>query len=405
MTGEAPMSKPPTRWSETENVKWKTQLPGLGHSTPIVTADAVYVTLARETGPKFEPRPDTAPGAHDNKMVSSKFEFVAVSIDRSTGKINWSKVLHSAIPHEGAHISGSLASPSPVTDGSHIWFYFGSYGLYCLNKKGETVWSKDLGVMNTKHGHGEGSSPVLSGNVLAINWDHEGESFVAAFNKMTGEEIWKQSRDEITSWASPIVVEHDGKKQLIIAGTNRIRGYDLKTGNVIWKCGGMSHNICATPVHSNGLVFFGSSYEKRQMLAIRLAGAKGDITSTDNVVWNRTARTPYVPSLLHYKKHLYFLRHYQGILTRLEGASGDEPSGPFRLARMNEIYASPVAADGNIFITDRQGTTVVINADDPIKNMITNRLNDRFNASAAIAGNQLFLRGERSLYCIEQIQP
>ena len=403
MTGEAPHANPPLRWSESENVKWKTKLIGLGHSTPIVTADSVYLTLAREIGEKFSPRPDTAPGAHDNKLVSSKFEFVAIAVDRATGKIKWQKVLHSAIPHEGAHVSASLASASPVTDGELIWFHFGTYGLYCLNPAGETLWSKNLGVMNSKHGHGEGASPVLSGDILAINWDHEGQSFVAAFDKKSGDEIWRKDRDEITSWASPIVVEHGGRNQLIVAGTNRIRAYDLKNGDVIWQCGGMSHNIVATPVFERGLVFFGSSYEKRQMLAVKLEGAKGDITSSDNVVWSRNARTPYVPSLLVYRGYLYFLRHYQGILSRLDTRDGTEPSGPFRLGSMNEIYASPVAAAGRIYVTDRKGTTVVISADEPKEQVIVNRLSDRINASAAIAGDELFLRGETTLYCIKRL--
>lgn len=404
MTGEAPHANPPVRWSESNNIKWKTKLAGLGHSTPIVTRDAVYLTWAREIGEKFPPRPDTAPGAHDNKLVSSKFEFVAVAVDRGSGQIRWTKVLHSAIPHEGAHISASLASASPVTDGQRIWFHFGSFGLYCLDPDGTTLWAKQLGVMNSKHGHGEGASPVLSGNIIAVNWDHEGQSFVAAFDKNTGDEIWRQNRDEVTSWASPIVVEHAGRRQLIVAGTNRIRAYDLQTGEVIWICGGMSHNIVATPVYWDGMVFFGSSYEKRQMLAIKLDGANGDITSSPNVVWSRMARTPYVPSLLVYRGHLYFLRHYQGILSRLDARSGDEPSGPFRLGSMDEIYASPVAAMGKIFVTDRKGTTAVISADEPMQDVIVNRLNDRINASAAIAGDELFLRGESFLFCIKQGQ-
>ena len=164
----------------------------------------------------------------------------------------------------------------------------------------------------------------------------------------------------------------------------------------------MSHNIVATPVHSEGMVFFGSSYEKRQMLAIKLDGAKGDITSSANVVWSRTAKTPYVPSLLLYRDHVYFLRHYQGILSRLVAKTGDEPAGPFRLGSMNEIYASPVAANGKVYVTDRSGTTAVMSASNPTKDGIVNRLNDRFNASAAICGDEIFLRGEEHLYCISE---
>ncbi len=404
MTGEAPHADPPIRWSETKNIKWKTPLSGLGHSTPIVTRDHVYLTLARKTGKPFEPRPDTAPGAHDNFQVSSKFEFVAVAVERKSGKVVWEKVLHSAIPHEGGHYTGSLASASPVSDGQLVWFFFGSYGLYCLDRHGETAWSKRIGTMNTKHGHGEGASPVLFGNQIAVNWDHEGDSFVVVYDKLNGNEIWKRKREEVTTWSSPIVVEVDGKPQLIVAGTNRVRGYDWSTGDVIWQCGGMSHNIVATPVfdQKNGLVFVGSSYETRQMLAIRVSQARGDITSSDHVVWSKNAKTPYVPSPLLANGHLYFLRHYQGILSRLQAIDGVEPTGPFRLRWMNEVYASPVAAQGRIYVTDRSGTTAVLTDADQPDTLTVNRLRDRFNASLAMAGTQLFLRGEKYLYCIEK---
>ncbi len=400
MTGVAPESNPPTRWSETENVKWKTKLTGLGHSSPVVSNGMVFITLAREIGDPFEPRPDTAPGAHDNKMVSSKFEFVGLAIRQSDGKIAWEKVLHQAIPHEGAHVSASLASASPVTDGEHVWFFFGTYGMYCLDFDGQLVWKKQLGKMNTKHGHGEGATPVLHKNTIAVNWDHEGQSFTVAVDKSDGRTMWKQDREEITSWSSPIVVEHEGTPQLIVPGTNRIRAYDLSSGEVIWQCGGMSHNIVASPVANKGMVFVGSSYEKRQMLAIRLAGAKGDITSSTNVVWSRTARTPYVPSLLLVDEHVYFLRHYQGILTRLVAETGEEPTGPFRLGSMNEIYASPVSSAGHIYVTDRSGTTAVLTTGKEPETIAVNRLNDRFSASAAIVDDQIILRGEQHIYCL-----
>jgi outer membrane protein assembly factor BamB len=162
----------------------------------------------------------------------------------------------------------------------------------------------------------------------------------------------------------------------------------------------MSNNIVASPVYENGMVFLGSSYETRRMLGIKIEGAEGDITSSDNVVWSRTARTPYVPSPLLVNGHLYFLRHYQGVMTRLEASTGKEPTGPFRVGRMNEIYASPVSAAGRIYVTDRRGMTAVMSTDAEPRPLAFNRLNDRFNASAALAGKELFLRGEEFLYCL-----
>ena len=159
--------------------------------------------------------------------------------------------------------------------------------------------------MQTKHGHGEGSSPVIHDETLIINWDHEGQSFVVAFDKYTGKQLWKVKRKEVTSWATPIVVEVKGKPQVIVSGTSRVRGYDLVTGNVIWECGGLSANIVASPVSADGMVYVGSSYDKRALLAIRLDGAQGDITSSSQVVWTRTRGTPYVPSPLLYGCLLY----------------------------------------------------------------------------------------------------
>lgn len=401
-TGVAPKGNPPTEWSEEKNVRWKTALPGLGHSSPIVWGDRVYLTSAREIGEKFDPRPDTAPGAHDNKLVSSEFEFLAIAVDRLSGKTVWQKSLAKAIPHEGAHVSASLASASAVTDGKHIYFHFGSFGTYCLDTDGNTVWKRDLGTMSSKHGHGEGSSPALYKDKLIVNWDHEKQSFIVALDKKTGVTKWKVDRSEVTSWSSPIVVEVDGKPQVIVSATERIRGYDFETGKVIWACTGLSNNVCASPVYEDGMLYAGSSYVKRMVMGIKIAGAKGDVTHSDRVVWSRQDRPPYVPSLLLVDEHLYYLRHYQGVLTRLTAKTGIPPSGPFRLGSMREIYSSPVAADHRIYITDRQGNTVVMSTDQEPKRLGYNRLNDSFSASAAIVGKQLFLRGERFLYCIAE---
>src|SRR5262249_11491784 len=174
--------------------------------------------------------------------------------------------------------TGSLASASPVTDGEHIFVSFGSYGLYCLDLDGKLVWKKDLGEMHSKHRPGEGSSPVVHGDTLVVNRDPAARSFVVALHDDTGKQLWRVARNEDTSWATPIVVELDGKPQLIVPGTNRLRGYDLATGEVIWECGGLSSNIVASPVSANGFVYAGSSYDTRAMLAVKLEGARGDIT-------------------------------------------------------------------------------------------------------------------------------
>ncbi|MEZ6016044.1 MAG: PQQ-binding-like beta-propeller repeat protein [Planctomycetota bacterium] len=400
-TGVAPDADPPIHWSEAENIRFKTPLPGIGYGTPVIWGDRVFLTAAVPVGPPMDPVPDDAPGAHDNALVNRRHEFIAFAIDRKDGKLAWRVKLHEQMPHAGYHNSGALASASAATDGEHVLAFFGSYGLYCLNVAGEVQWQRDFGDMQIKHGHGEGGSPALFGDTVIVNWDHEGQSFIVALDKSTGEQRWRVDREEGTSWATPIVVEHGGVQQVIVSGTNRMRSYDLKTGALIWECMGLSNNVVATPVAQDGMVYAGSSYVRKRMLAIRLEGARGDITRGDNIVWRRERGTPYVPSPLLYGDWLYFLNHYQGFLTRVHAKSGAEPERPTRLGDMQEIYASPVGAQNRIYITDRQGVTLVLRHSEEGPSVLAcNGLDDSFSASAAIAGDELYLRGARFLYCI-----
>lgn len=400
-TGVAPRGEPPVEWSETKNVRWKVALPGKGHSTPIVWGDQIFLTTAIPYGDEVKPRLPSRPGAHDNFAATHRHEYVVLAVDRDSGKILWQKTMHQDLPHEPGHMTASLASNSPATDGERVCASFGSRGVYCLDTSGKLLWRKHLGEMHTKHGHGEGISPVLHGDTLVVNWDHEEKSFVVALDKRTGDERWRKARAEDTSWATPIVVEHDGKAQVIVPGTNRVRGYDLASGDVIWECGGLSSNIVASPVAAEGFVYTGSSYDTRNLLAIRLAGAKGDITGTDQVVWSTRRGCPYVPSPLLYGDSLYTLQHYQGIVSRLDIKSGANQGGPFRLDAIESVYASPVGAAGRVYITSLDGVTQVMShGDETPKMLATNQLNDRISASAAIAGRELFLRGEKYLYCL-----
>ena len=399
-TGAAPKAAPPVEWSETKNIRWKTKLPGLGHSSPVVWGSLVFVTTAEMTGAKKPFTGVTPDGAHNNMNPLFDHQFAVMAIDRQTGAVVWRRTVATRQPHESTHESATWASNSPVTDGEHVLSFFGSNGLYCLDTGGRLLWSRDLGDMQVKHGHGEGASPLLHGETVVVNWDHEGASVIVALAKRTGEELWRQPRDEVTSWATPIVVTHDGQAQVVVSGTRRVRGYDLKTGAVIWEAGGLPGNIVASPVGADGMVFAAGSYEKQTLLAIRLTGAKGELTGTQQIAWQKNRSTPYVPSPLLYDGWLYYLRHYQGVLSRVNAKTGDEPSGPFRLGSVFNIYSSPVAAAGRIYVTDRNGKTLVISNDAEPKALTLNKLDDRFSASAALVGDAIFLRGEKFLYCI-----
>ena len=399
-TGAAPKADPPVEWSETKNIRWKTKLPGLGHSSPVVWGSLVFVTTAEMTGAKKPFTGVTPDGAHNNMNPLFDHQFAVMAIDQQTGAVVWRRTVATRQPHESTHESATWASNSPVTDGEHVLSFFGSNGLYCLDTGGRLLWSRDLGDMQVKHGHGEGASPLLHGETVVVNWDHEGASVIVALAKRTGEELWRQPRDEVTSWATPIVVTHDGQRQVVVSGTRRVRGYDLKTGAVIWEAGGLPGNIVASPVGADGMVFAAGSYEKQTLLAIRLTGAKGELTGTQQIAWQKNRSTPYVPSPLLYDGWLYYLRHYQGVLSRVNAKTGDEPSGPFRLGSVFNIYSSPVAAAGRIYVTDRNGKTLVMSNDAEPKALTLNKLDDRFSASAALVGDAIFLRGEKFLYCI-----
>ncbi len=401
--GVAPLADPPVTWSETNNVRWKIPLPGKGHSTPIVWRDRVYLTAAVPVGDAQKPVYDRAPGTHDNIPVTHRHQFVVFAINRREGRILWKKVLREEFPHEGGHQTGSLASNSPVTDGERLYAFFGSRGLYCLGLDGEAKWQKDLGRMNTLHAHGEGSSPVLHGDLLIVCWDHEGDSALHAFDKRTGQERWKAARDEKTSWSTPLLIEHEGRPQIVVSATKRVRGYDPTSGAELWECAGLTDNVVSSPVYGHGMVFAGNSYYQQSMVAIRLAGAKGDITGSDRVAWKLNRLTPYVSSPLMYDDTLYFLRHNQNVLSRLEPATGQPRGEPLRLDGIRDfIFASPVGAAGRIYVTGRDGTTVVLRHDRANATLAINRLEDAFSASPAVVDRELYLRGERFLYCLEE---
>jgi outer membrane protein assembly factor BamB len=401
--GIAPLAHPPLRWSETNHVRWKIPLPGKAHASPIVFGDAVFLTGAEPVGSGQNPVYDHAPGTHDNVPVTHRHQFVVLAVARRDGQRLWQKSLREEFPHEGGHETGSLASNSPVTDGERLYVFFGSHGLYCLDLKGRVLWEKDLGRMQTLHAHGEGSSPALFGDTLIVCWDHEGDSFLYAFDKRTGRERWKVARDEKTSWSTPLVVEYEGKPQIVVSATKRVRGYDLATGAQLWECAGLTDNVVSSPVYGLGMIFAGNSYYSQSMLAIRLAGAHGDITGTDRVAWKLNRLTPYVSSPLLYDDTLYFLRHNQNVLSRLEPVSGKPRGEPLRLDGIRDfIFASPVGAAGRIYITARDGVTLVLRHDRENAILAVNQLDDVFSASPALVDAELYLRGERFLYCIAE---
>jgi len=409
MTGVAPAGDPAVVWSETKNVRWKIALPGKGHSTPIVWGDRIFVSTAvpvgkadaPAAGASAAPQPSARMGMPSTK-TTDLHKFVVLCINRQDGKVVWERTVREEVPQEATHEFGSWASSSSVTDGERLYAYFGSRGLFCLDMNGKIIWERDFGQLSKRMEFGEGDSPALAGDKIVVTWDHEKSSFIVAVDKKTGRDVWKVDRAEGTSWATPVVVEVNGKSQVITSATKLIRSYDLETGALIWQCGGMTANAIPTPFAADGILYVMSGFRGNALLAIRLAEAKGDISDSGAIVWRRDKDTPYAPSGLLLGSFLYFLRGNNGILTCLDAKTGKEYYSGERLEDMGNIFASLSAAKDRIIITGQQGTFTVIQHGPAFKILAKNKLDDNFHASPVIVGRQLFLRGFKYLYCIEE---
>jgi outer membrane protein assembly factor BamB len=407
MTGVAPNGNPPLEWSESKNVRWKVEIPGKGSASPVVWGDRIFVQTAVPAEEKVEtataadaqPAPGKRGGSRGIEPEGA-LEFTILAIRRSDGKTLWKKVLRTELPHEGTHPTGTWASNSPVTDGEHVWAYFGSRGIFCLDMNGNLKWEKDLGDMRVKMGFGEGSSPALYKDRIIVNWDHEGESFVAALDKKTGKELWRTPREETTSWTTPLVVEHNGGAQVITSATSRIRSYDVASGKLLWETEGMTANTIPTPVHAGGVLYATSGFRGNSLMAIKLDAAKGDLSQTDAVTWRFNRDTPYVPSPLLYDGKLYFLKSNSAIVSCFEAKTGQAHYGPQRLDGMTDVYASPVGAAGRVYVFGRDGVGTVLAHGPEFKVLSQSRLDDGFDASPAIVGSEMYLRGKKYLYRI-----
>jgi outer membrane protein assembly factor BamB len=328
--------------------------------------------------------------------------FLVLAIDRRDGHVIWERTAREETPHEASHTdNGTWASSSAATDGEHVFAYFESRGLYAYDMDGALLWQKDLGDKLMRNQFGEGSTPALYGDRLVIVWDHiGGQSFVVVLDKHTGEEVWRADRDEIDTWATPLVVEHAGRAQVVVPGMNRLRSYDLETGEIVWHSEGLTMNPIPSPVTADGMVIATSGFRGNELKAVRLADARGDITGTNAIAWTLDRDTPYVPSPLLYDGILYLLKTNSGILSAFDARTG---TPHYQLQRLNDVpnvFASPVGAAGRVYITGREGGTLVIRHAPTFEVLASNALDDGFDASPALVDNELYLRGFRYLYCI-----
>jgi len=405
-TGFAPAGNPPLTWDEHTHVKWKTETPGVGHATPIIKGDQIILLSAVPTDQKADIQDTGGEGEGNEWMSPSSTEYIhrfeVISIDRQSGAIQWQTTVREELPFSSTHQFGSWASGSPATDGEKIYAYFGSHGLYCLDFQGNILWERDLGRMEKVMSFGEGSSPVVYGDRLIVLRDHQGESNLMVLDKASGQTIWEVPRDEVSSWSTPLVIERGGTVQVITSATNKVRSYDLDSGEVIWEGSGLTRNVIPSPVYANGMVYVMSGYRGNALIAIDLARAEGDITGSGAIVFTFDQNTPYTPGPVLMGGKLYFLKANNGYLTCLDAGNGSPHYTNQKLEGINEIFTSPLGVEGRLYVMGTNGTAVVVRHGEQFEVLASNQLDDRFFASPVVVGDELYLRGEKFLYCISE---
>ena len=387
----------PETWSDTENVVWATDIPGLSWSSPVITGDHVFVTSATSED-----------GATDGSYDSNdEHRWMLYDLSFQTGQIRWQRELHNAPPPMKRHLKNSFASETPVTDGRRVYVYFGSIGLLAaLNMSGETVWRAHVGSFKGRQEFGTAASPVLHGGRLYIVNDNTTSSFLAAFDADTGDEVWRVERDETENWSTPFVWVNEVRTEIVTTGTGGVRSYSLD-GDLLWKLHGMSSLVIPTPFAAHDLLFINSGYiadSNRPVYAVR-AGASGDITlgegstSNDYIVWSHPQLGSYNPSSLVYGDYHYTLLD-RGILMCYDARTGQEVYPRQRVTAGTLFTASPWAYNGKIFALSEDGDTYVIRAGSEFEVLGRNSLDEMTLATPAFARGSIFLRTASKLYRI-----
>jgi outer membrane protein assembly factor BamB len=398
----------PIEWSESKNVQWKTEIPGRGHSSPIIWGNKVFLTTSIE-GPvvagakavthirrgQVYVHPDSVGGDHS-------YTIKILCLDRDSGKILWQKIAYEGPVYDDRHRKNTFASATPVTDGKYVWTLFDAEGVYCYDFDGKLVWKASLGKF-AKMGMGNGMSPVLYENLLILQCDQEdggSGSFITALDKLTGKEVWRVPRTQRKTWATPVLVRTAQRVELIASGAESTVSYDPATGKELWRSEGVISHAIPSAVTGHGMVFVsgGSSGQPKLAIAIRLGGT-GDLKGTPYVVWKYNKGTAYVPSPILYGDYLYLMTD-SGILTCLDAKTGEVKYEGGRVPVPATFTSSPVAFDGKILLTSEDGDTFIIKAGPGYEVLRTNSLGEPVFASIAISAGKLFIRGAKHLYCI-----
>lgn len=399
----------PHSWSATENVVWKAPVAGEGWSSPVVWGDRIFLATCVSSAGTAPPEGGLYDGLLSDAIPADEHSWVVSCTDFDSGEMLWETVVHKGLPQVSRHKKNTYASETTVTDGEHVWAHFGDLGTYCLDMDGDIVWSKSWPNVETRYGYGTASSPMLHDGRLYIVNDNEGQSYLLALDKVTGQEIWRVDRDEGTSWATPFVWENSGRTEIVTSGKDKTRSYDLD-GTLLWELTGMSPLSIPTPFAVDDLLYVASGYvgsDARPTYAIR-AGASGDIslvegeTSNEFVAWSLPIGAPYHPTPLLYRGTLYTL-HDRAFFTSHDAVTGEEVYGKQRVDRDTANFtASPWAYNGYVFCLNEDGDTFVIEAGPEFNVIGRNSLGEMAMATPAIANGSLIVRTYSTLWRISQ---
>ncbi|MCX7824082.1 MAG: PQQ-binding-like beta-propeller repeat protein [Verrucomicrobiae bacterium] len=384
----------PATWSRAENVLWRAEL-GSGHSSPVIWGDWILLTVFKGAALPLA----TQPRSLRERLlggVPQRGELWTVCLNRADGKVLWEKKCPaSAI--ETVHQTSNPAASSPVTDGEHVWVYFGSYGVLCYDLAGNLAWEKPLGPFENKWG-ASGSSPVLYGGSLILNLNNDDQAFVLALDKRTGRQKWKTNRPPQRTYATPMLWDVGGQRHLIINGAEHVVAYDPDTGRELWRCGGMTKFVNPTPVAGHGLLFVAANGPGGSVVMAIKPGGRGDITGS-HVAWRNFGQAPYVPSPLLVGDYLFVVKN-GGMATCFEARTGKVMWKELLPAKGN-YYASPVHADGKIYVAnEKDGAFTVFAASPAFKVLGTPVMGERTMATPAIVDGRIYLRTEKALYCV-----
>lgn len=391
----------PLTWSETENVRWKVEVPGRGHSTPVVWGDRIFLTTAVPTGKKSAAPAGRGRGAGGGAAMGEEHRLEVLAIDRATGKTVWQRTAATVTPHEGYHhLYGSFASNLPATDGQRLYAFFGSHGLFVYDLNGKLLWQKDPGIkMNMRLAFGEGSGVVVHKDRVFLQYDHQGPGAIVALNASTGEELWRAPRNDNSSWSTPLVVEHAGAEQLVVTADTKVKAYDVATGKLVWEVAGLGMNPIPQPVQFRDTVIVMSGYRDPRVMAIKL-GRTGDLTGTDAVVWESTRGTSYTGSPALHDGRLYVFSD-NGLLSVFDAATGKPHYLQTRLSKPYATKSSPLVVGDRVYLATEEGAVVVVKTGDTFEELATNVLPEQsFIASPIAVDSTLYLRSRTHLWAV-----